>query len=66
MLLCPAVETFTFATKIPRGKAIQQLKAPASRLEFQTRNNIVYVPTNRKPYLDEEKKVFTSSNKPIP
>ena len=49
---------FTIATKIPKGKSIHQLKAITSRLEYQTRNNIVHIPTNRKPYLDEKKQVF--------
>ena len=49
---------FTIATKVPKGKSIHQLKAISSRLEFQTRNNIVHIPTNRKPYLDEKKQVF--------
>ena len=49
---------FTIATKVPKGKSIQQMKALTSRLEYQTRNNIVHVPTNLKPYLDEKKQVF--------
>jgi len=58
MLACPSVELFTLGTKVPKGKSIHQIPALSSRLEFQTRNNIVYVPTNRKPFLDENKKVF--------
>ena len=49
---------FTIATKVPKGKSIQHMKALTSRLEYQTRNNSVHVPTNRKPYLDEKKQVF--------
>ena len=58
MLLCPSVEMSTIATKIPKGKSIHQLKAITSRLEYQTRNNIVHIPTNHKPYLDQKKQVF--------
>lgn len=57
MLLCPAVETFTLATKVPRGKSIHQMAAPSSRLEYQTRNNIVHVRTTRKRFMDEKKQV---------
>ena len=53
---------FTLATKVPKGKSIQHMKALTSRLEYQTRNNIVHVPTNRKPYLEDKKKVFDISS----
>jgi len=57
LMACPAVETFTLATKVPKGRGIHHSPAPRSRLEFQTRTNVVYVQTNRKPYVDEKKRV---------
>lgn len=65
MLLCPSVEMFTLAIKVPKGKSIHHMKAIPSRLEWQTRNNIVHVPTNRKPFMDEKKKVFGFSILPL-
>ena len=57
LMACPAVETLTLATKVPKGRSIHQIPAPPSRLEYQTRTNVVYVQTNRKPYCDERKRV---------
>jgi len=58
MMACPAIEQFTLATKIPKGKAIHTLPTESSRLEYQTRSNVVHVKTVRKPHLDEDKKVY--------
>ena len=52
------IEQFTLATKIPKGKAIHTLPTESSRLEYQTRSNVVHVKTVRKPHLDEDKKVY--------
>ena len=56
-MACPAVETLTLAAKVPKGRAIHHIPTPPSRLESQTRTNVVYVQTNRKPYCDEQKRV---------
>ena len=58
LLACPAIEPFTLATKVPKGKTISIIPADSSRLEYQARSNVVHVATNRKPYLDEKKKVI--------
>ena len=57
MLAVPAIECFTLATRVPKGKTCHSLHADPSRLEYQTRTNVVHVQTNRKPFLDDKKRV---------
>ena len=57
MVVVPAIEHFTLASKVPKGKSVHTLPTEPSRLEYQTRTNVVYVQTNRKPFVDEKKRV---------
>src|SRR5690606_19036704 len=58
MLYCPALEQFTFATKRPTKKKISKNDFDESRLQYQTRTNIVKVPMLERGYLDQKKQVL--------
>ena len=51
-------EVFTLATKTPKGKALQPAQLPPSRLEYQSRTNIVNVKAQDPAFRDEENKVY--------
>ena len=51
-------EVFTLATKTPKGKALQPAQLPPSRLEYQSRTNIINVKAQDPAFRDEENKVY--------
>ena len=62
MTLCPSNEYFTLGIRVPGKQKVAQLRAPASRLEYQGRTTTVNVKMVKPGFLDEKRKIFQSNS----